>query len=146
LHALRADPGSAVAALKPALAPALAPDAALSSISAGEADAHIAEHPGTRAMLTAMIKEAVRQGAAGLAADIVATNVAPWGFELRAVQTHVSLVYGADDPIVTPEHGRWYQSQLASGSLEVVPDAGHLVIVAAWKWIVDALAGVIVAR
>jgi hypothetical protein len=56
----------------------------------------------------------------------------PWGFEPEAVQAKTLLLYGSRDPLAGPQHGRWWYSRLPNASLEVVPGAGHLLVVPMW--------------
>lgn len=79
-----------------------------------------------------MLAEAFAQGAVGVAADITSYTMVPWGFDPRAVGAPVHCWYGAQDTVVTPEHGHWYAEQVAHGDVTVVPDAGHLVACEAW--------------
>jgi len=57
----------------------------------------------------------------------------------RSVGVPVTLVYGDADAVVTPDHGRWYADQLVNPDLRVVPDAGHLVVITEWAFILDAV-------
>lgn len=133
LRSLRADPGSAVAALEPAFASLVdQPDAALTGIAAGGADARVLADPRARAALEGMLAEALRPGAAGVAADVTATNVASPGYDLADVAAPVRLVYGESDVLVPPGHGEYYRRRLPEGRLEVLPGAGHLAVVAHW--------------
>ena len=79
-----------------------------------------------------MLRAAFVQGAHGLAADIAGYCLQPWGFEPEAVQAKTLLLYGSSDPLADPRHGRWWQSRLPDARLEVVPGAGHLLVVPMW--------------
>lgn len=141
IHSLRPDPGSAIATLTPALAELVDdPALAIGSLSRCPANEHLLEQPAVRSALETMLVEAFRPGAVGLATDIVATNVAPPGFALDDVQAPVHLFYGAEDVIVAPAHGAYYASHLANAHLETVADIGHLVLIASWAAILEALA------
>ncbi|MDA0351956.1 MAG: alpha/beta hydrolase [Chloroflexi bacterium] len=140
IHSLRADPASAVDTLTPALAELVDnPMLAVGSLSRCPANEHLLEQPTVRAALETMLVEAFRPGAAGLATDIVATNVAPLGFALEEVEVPVHLFYGVDDVIVPPAHGDYYAAKLPDAHLERIADIGHLVIVAAWPAILAAV-------
>jgi pimeloyl-ACP methyl ester carboxylesterase len=140
IRSLRSDPGSAIATLTPALTELVDdPTVALGSLSRCPANAHLLEQPAVRAALETMLAEAFRPGAVGLATDIVATNVAPLGFALDDVQAQVHLFYGADDVIVSPAHGDYYATKLASAHLETVANIGHLVVIESWPGILEAL-------
>jgi pimeloyl-ACP methyl ester carboxylesterase len=132
---LRAEPATAVATMEQMMAPMAADaEAGLGSVSGGPADeALLAGDDGARRRLVAMLTEAFVQGAAGMAADIASYTLRDWGFDARAVGAPVRAWYGEDDAVVGPAHGRWWVDQVADGSLEVVPGAGHLVVVPAWR-------------
>ena len=140
LHSLRPDPGSAIAALTPALEVLVDnPMLAIGSLSRCPANERLLEQPAVRAALETMLTEAFRPGAAGLATDLVATNVAPLGFDLETVDAPVHLFYGVDDVIVPPVHGDYYAAKLPNAHLERVADIGHLVLLDHWSEILEAL-------
>jgi pimeloyl-ACP methyl ester carboxylesterase len=113
------------------------PDAAL--LGAGEADAAALAQPGALRRVQHMLAEAYQQGAVGVADDLLSAATDDWGFDLGAVRAPVLLVYGDADSVVTDAHGRWYREQLAEAELIVVPDAGHLVIIPAWRQLLEHL-------
>ena len=145
LEALRGMPAAEVhAALSEQMAglvPAdpAAPDA-LSLIGGGPADQQVSSQADVRDRLVTMFREAFAQGATGMVADIAGYCLRPWGFEPDEVRQKALLVYGARDPIAGSKHGRWWQHELPNARLEMVPDAGHLVIVPMWKRVLSFLA------
>jgi pimeloyl-ACP methyl ester carboxylesterase len=114
------------------------PDPAL--VGAGQADARVLDRAGVRNRLQRMLAEAYQQGPVGVADDILSYATDDWGFDLAEVRAPVLLVYGAEDGLVPPEHGRWYEQQLRDASLTVVPDVGHLVIVPGWQEVLEHVA------
>jgi pimeloyl-ACP methyl ester carboxylesterase len=136
--AMRRDPPSAVATMTQALGAMVQDPADVSLVSAGLADDAVLQDPRRRATLEAMMREALRDGVVGVAADIVADQVSPWGFEVGDISVPVTAFYGDADPIVSPEHGRWYAETVADGELRVVAGAGHLVVMTAWRDILAA--------
>jgi pimeloyl-ACP methyl ester carboxylesterase len=86
-----------------------------------------------------MAAEALRQGVTGVAADIVASTIAPWGFDPKAVEVPVALWYGQEDALVPPDHGAWWAGVLPTSTLTVVPGAGHLLPLLAWKQILASV-------
>lgn len=96
--------------------------------------------PDVRARLGEMLRTAFAQGTAGLAADLAGYCLRPWGFEPDEVSAKTLLLYGARDPLAGPRHGRWWQSRLPDARLEVIPDAGHLVLLPMWPRILSHLA------
>lgn len=112
---------------------------AIGLIGGGPADERVLATDGVRARLGDMFAIAFEQGAAGLAADIAGYGIQPWGFEPAEVRAKVLLVYGAADAIGW-RHGRWWQRQLPNARLEMVPGAGHLVVVPMWGRVLSFLA------
>ncbi len=111
------------------------PDAAVES-DPGPADAEVRAKPGVADALRAMMREGARQGAIGMAADIVAGSRGE-PLALNEVKGPVRLWYGEADWI-GPEHGRWYAAGVADAHLAVVAGAGHLLPLANWRAILDA--------
>jgi pimeloyl-ACP methyl ester carboxylesterase len=116
-----------------------APEAAW-LLGAGAADAAVLASHGVRIRLGAMLQAAFLQGAGGLAADIAGYCLQPWGFDPEAVEAETLLLYGSRDPVAGPRHGRWWHEQLPDARLEVVPGAGHLLVVPAWARVLSFLA------
>jgi pimeloyl-ACP methyl ester carboxylesterase len=88
----------------------------------------------------AMLTAAFAQGAAGMAADIAGYCLQPWGFEPADVKAKTLLVYGARDATAGPRHGSWWQERLPDARLEVVPGAGHLLVIPMWERVLSHLA------
>jgi pimeloyl-ACP methyl ester carboxylesterase len=87
---------------------------------------------GVRRRLGEMLRAAFAQGACGLAADIAGYCTQPWGFAPEEVHARTLLLYGSHDPLAGPRHGRWWQERLPDARLEIIPDAGHLVVLPSW--------------
>jgi len=136
LAQLRQDPGGAVAALAPLMG--AAPTDAVASLGGGIDDERTLGESDNRARLEAMLAEAYRHGGVGVATDIVATNVVPWGFEVGEVEASVTLLYGASDAIISRAHGDWYASRLPHATLEVVDGTGHLLPLTHWARVLEA--------
>jgi pimeloyl-ACP methyl ester carboxylesterase len=101
-------------------------------LGAGPADDGALEADGVRARLGQMLQAAFVQGPGGLAADIAGYCLQPWGFEPQSVEAETLLLYGSGDALAGPRHGRWWQSKLPDARLEVIPGAGHLLVVPMW--------------
>jgi pimeloyl-ACP methyl ester carboxylesterase len=112
------------------------PDAIVAS-DPGPADADVRSRPGVTDRLTAMMREGARQGAIGMASDIVAGSRGE-PLPLSDVHVPVHLWYG-DADWVGAEHGRWYAERLGDSQLTVVPGAGHLLPLTTWRAILDAV-------
>ena len=113
---------------------------ALSLIGNSPADAQVLAQGDVKKRLVTMFGEAFAQGATGMVADIAGYCLRPWGFEPGDVGQKTLLVYGARDPMTGSKHGRWWQQHLPDARLEMVPDAGHLVVVPLWKRVLSFLA------
>jgi pimeloyl-ACP methyl ester carboxylesterase len=113
--------------------------AGVAALAQGDADLALLDRPGLRGRLERMLQHAYDQGATGVADDLLSSAGDDWGFDLDEVRAPTLLVYGAKDPIVSSEHGRWYRSRLrnASPHLTVLPRAGHLVIAPGWPRILQ---------
>jgi pimeloyl-ACP methyl ester carboxylesterase len=136
---MRAAPQSAVATISEALAPmADDPAAAVGTLGVGAADEAVLTDPDRRARVEDMLREAFRGGVVGVATDIVADQVAPWGFDVGDISVPTTAFYGDADVVVSPEHGQWYVDEVADGELRVVREAGHLVVMSSWADILDA--------
>jgi pimeloyl-ACP methyl ester carboxylesterase len=83
--------------------------------------------------LDATLVAAFAQGGLGMATDLVAQHVSPWHFDAGDVTQPVTLLYGADDPIIDIAHGHHWADALPHAQLEVRADAGHLLIASAWE-------------
>lgn len=141
---LRAEPATAVATLCEALgglagAIATDDDVAASQVTGGSADdAFMADRPEVRRAVVQMVRAGSGENVAGMAADIVADQVVPWGFEPGMVMAPTTCWYGTDDGVVTTAHGAWWAAQIPGASLTEVPGIGHLVVVKAWSAILAA--------
>jgi pimeloyl-ACP methyl ester carboxylesterase len=137
-------PDQALAALMEQVAPlveaAKDPDVALELIGRGPADDDALAAPGVRDRLLATIEAAFVQGPAGLVADIAGYTLRPWAFEPATVAAKTLLLYGSVDPVAGSAHGRWWQRNLANARLEMVPGAGHLLIIPTWRRVLSHLA------
>ena len=114
------------------------PDPAL--VGASAADEPALARPGALHRVQRMLVAAYRQGAVGVADDVLSYATDDWGFDLGAVLAPVLLVYGASDPAVPSAHGRWYRKQLQHATLSVEPAAGHLAIIPAWRRVLEHVA------
>jgi pimeloyl-ACP methyl ester carboxylesterase len=116
------------------------PDDWMGLLDAGNADATALEVPAARQRLVAMLRSAFIQGPAGLAADITSTCLRPWAFEPAEVRAKTLLLYGAQDPLAAPRHGKWWQARLPDARYEQIPAAGHLLILNTWRRALSHLA------
>lgn len=117
-------------------------DAALEMLGRTEADEAALAEIGAREALAGMLRGAFAQGMRGVAQDLAGYMLRPWGFETADVRAQTLLLYGASDPVTDARHGEWWARRLPNARLEVVPNAGHLVMVSAWpRVLADLVAG-----
>ncbi|CAN5667198.1 alpha/beta hydrolase [soil metagenome] len=141
---LRTSPSTAMASLVPqfaGLVDAIAADeaVAVAQVSGGPGDeAMLAHRPELRSAVAAMVRASVSTGATGMAADIVADQVSPWGFDRADVRARTTCWYGAADETVGPAHGTWWAEGIRGASCTTVPEIGHLVVTASWPDILAA--------
>jgi pimeloyl-ACP methyl ester carboxylesterase len=112
---------------------------ALWLLAAVTSDEPALRKPGVRERLGEMLRAGFAQGATGLAADIAGYCLQPWGFEPEAVEAETLLLYGTHDPVAGPRHGSWWRERLPDAHLEVVPDAGHLLVIPMWPRVLSHL-------
>jgi pimeloyl-ACP methyl ester carboxylesterase len=89
-----------------------------------------------RALLD-MWREGLRNGAQGMAADLVAGS-RPWTFAPTDTTAPVRLFYGDDDVVVGLKHGQWWEHNLPNAKLTVIK-GGHLIPFVAWPDILRAV-------
>ena len=70
-------------------------------------------------------RRAVSQGVEGWLEDDLAF-AAPWGFNLSAITTPVSIWQGGDDLMVPSAHGAWLANNVAGARRHLYPEEGHL--------------------
>jgi len=140
LDPLRSEPRTATARLAAILEQATGdePGDGLAFL-AGPADDGLLAVPAVRDRMTTMLAEAFAQGAIGCAADIVADQVAPWGFDPTSIGCPVHLVYSADD-FVAPHHGDWWEGRVVDPVRHRTDGVGHLLVVSEWPGILAAIA------
>ncbi len=86
-----------------------------------------------------MLADAFAQGTTGLASEIAGYGLRPWGFEPAAVRAKTLLLYGSRDPVAGNRHAAWWHKQLPDSRVEMVPGAGHLLILARWQRVLSHL-------
>lgn len=93
---------------------------------------------GAEDQMAAAICDSVRHGTAGVCHD-VASQYTPLGFPLAAVTAPVRLVYGMQDSTCPPAFGAWFARHIPAATLDVLPDAGHAVLLSHWTPILTRL-------
>lgn len=132
----RADPARAVRAIVRRMEPVVADPASFLGAGRGP-DREIMQRPGVRTMLEGQIAGALRQGAAGIATDLVAMWL-PWGFALADIRVKTHVFHGGLDPDnVADAHA--YAERIPGARLVTWPGRGHMGVLAAWPEVVAAL-------
>ncbi|MFL6140054.1 MAG: alpha/beta fold hydrolase [Frankiaceae bacterium] len=106
---------------------------ALALLHASDADEAALARPGAADRLTAMVEAALAPGLDGLAGDLAALHLRPWGFAPEAVRARTLLLHGSKDPVAASTHARWWKAHVPDSRIEMSPGAGHLLVVPAWK-------------
>jgi pimeloyl-ACP methyl ester carboxylesterase len=115
-------------------------DVPLDLLGASEVDREALGRAGARDRLGRMLRDAYRQGARGVAADILSYTARPWGFDFADVVAKTLIVNGQGDALAGNAHATWYQRNLPDARVEMFPAAGHMVIVPAWSDVLSHLA------
>ena len=104
-----------------------------------DVDRALVERREIREYLAAGFAEALRQGGAGSAHELVINHGRPWGFRLKDIEIGVHLWQGEEDPSVPPAMGRYLAATLPDCKATFIPGAGHLWIVDHVGEVLDAL-------
>ena len=104
-----------------------------------DVDKALVQRPEIRHYLAAGFAEALRQGGAGSALELVINHARPWGFPLEDIEIGVHLWQGEEDPSVPPAMGRYLAQAIPNCEATFIPDAGHLWIVDHVGEVLDAL-------
>ncbi|UAJ78858.1 alpha/beta fold hydrolase [Leifsonia sp. ZF2019] len=115
-------------------------DVPLDAVGASAVDDAVLAGPGVRDRVGRMLRDAFRQGPAGAAADILSYTARPWGFDPADVRAKTLIVGGQGDALAGNAHAAWYKRVVPDARMEMVPGAGHLVIVPAWGRVLSYLA------
>jgi pimeloyl-ACP methyl ester carboxylesterase len=92
-----------------------------------DADRRVLEPlPATR--ISDPFRHALERGPYGLVDDYRAFGAPEWGFDLREVTVPVSVWQGENDEAISPAIGERLASGLPNAQLELVPDAGHFLV------------------
>ena len=102
------------------------------------ADRRLLEDPAFADVFFAGARESARQGAAGLAQEMLLLG-RPWGFHPEDVRVPAHLWYGTDDRLVSPEAGRLLAALLPSARLTEFEGEGHLALFAHWAELLRTL-------
>ena len=101
-----------------------------------DVDKALVQRPEVRRYLAAGFAEALRQGGAGSAHELVINHGRPWGFPLEDIEIGVHLWQGEADPSVPPAMGRYLAQSIPNCEATFIAGAGHL-------WMVDHVGDVL---
>jgi pimeloyl-ACP methyl ester carboxylesterase len=92
--------------------------------------------PGSHEVLFQSMREALRQGGAGVTDDfrLVAND---WGFGLNAIQCKVFIWHGDSDSMITPSTSRYLAEHLPNHETRFIPEEGSLLIYSRWREILS---------
>ncbi len=117
------------------IAPLLVPDPATPEAAlehrSEAGDTALSAVPGADVHMAAAVCDAVRSGPAGLIRD-VAVQLGPSGVDLGGIEVPARFVTGSDDAVCPPAFAHWYAAQLPQGEAEIVPVAGHGLLLTHW--------------
>ncbi|MFJ4845201.1 MULTISPECIES: alpha/beta fold hydrolase [unclassified Streptomyces] len=91
------------------------------------------------AWLAGVAGRALEGGPDGMIDDNLA-YVAPWGFDPAGVRTPVLLLHGGQDRMVPAAHATWLARRMPTAELRVLPEEGHVSVLAAAPGVLDWLA------
>lgn len=129
----RVDPSRSARAIARHMAPFV--EQPRSFIGSGRGpDAATLADPAARTMLEAAVAEGLRQGAAGIAADMIAWWQ-PWPFALADIRIPTRVFQGGGDPHNHVD-AQTYAERIAGATLTVWTDCGHLGIIPHWRDVV----------
>lgn len=118
----------------------MTPEAGLGMLGASEADSAVLAAPGAQDRIMHMLAIAFARGTTGLVQDLAGYTLQPWGFEPMDVTAKTLLLYGAKDPVAGSRHATWWKRHLPDARVEMVPNAGHLLVIPMWKRVLSHLA------
>jgi pimeloyl-ACP methyl ester carboxylesterase len=93
---------------------------------------------GLASYLAESTRYAVSAGIAGWREDDLAF-FADWGFPLTDVRVPVAIWQGDQDRMVPPTHGHWLAAHVPGAEAHLLPDEGHLSLLAGIDEIIDNL-------
>lgn len=101
-------------------------------------DARRMADPHRRAVFGASLAEGARQGAVGLADDVIAM-VLPWGFSTTEIKCPTTIWWGEQDQLVPRFHSDFLASSIPGARLRILPDAGHGLPETHWAQVLEDL-------
>ena len=97
------------------------------------------QHPELMDMLSANIEELQHLEHADGYAEELRILSRPWGFRFEDIPGPLRLWWGEHDNLVPPEIAQSLVQKASNAELEIVPDAGHMLIFSHWQQILEEL-------
>lgn len=94
--------------------------------------------PHHRAVFEASIAEGARQGAVGLADDVIAMSL-PWGFSTSEITVPTTIWWGEHDQLAARHHSEHLARSIPNARLRILPDAGHGLPETHWAMVLEDL-------
>ena len=88
------------------------------------ADRHVLKRSEVRAIITASLGEAIRQGASGVLQEM-RLYTQSWGFKVSEIDTGVTLWHGTADETVPILHGETLAARLPNCRMHAIENQGH---------------------
>jgi pimeloyl-ACP methyl ester carboxylesterase len=88
-------------------------------------DRAILSRPDVAAVMTAALKECVRNGVGGWVDDDLAFTK-PWGFDPATISVPTAVWWGAKDVLTPPAHGEWIAATVPHAVVRIDHGAGHM--------------------
>lgn len=124
------------------IAPMLVPDPATPEAAlehrAEVGDVAMSAIPGMNIAMAAACCDAVRNGPAGLIRDVT-VQLGPSGVDLGAIDVLTRMVTGARDATCPPAFASWYAAHIPGATLDIVPGAGHGLLMTHWRQILAVI-------
>lgn len=126
------------------IAPLLVPDPATPQTAlehrAEAGDAALSAVPGADVAMAAACCDAIRCGVDGLIRDVT-VQFEPSGIDFARIDLPARLITGAHDAVCPPVFAHWYARRLPAGVAEIVPDAGHGLLLTHWRELLSTIPG-----
>ncbi|MEF2977563.1 alpha/beta hydrolase [Subtercola sp. YIM 133946] len=100
----------------------------------------VSARPGLRGRIERMLGDSSRQGAAGIATDLLAFRDRSWALDLPAITADTLLVYGTDDPLASARDGNWYRRRISGSRVHEAKGADASVYISEWPRILQHVA------
>jgi pimeloyl-ACP methyl ester carboxylesterase len=101
-------------------------------------DCAVRSRPEVHGLLERAVREAGRQGSAGLVTDWL-LEILPWGFTPAEVECPVAIWFGAGDPGPAPGAATRLARELPSSAVHRAENAGHELVLTHWREILGGL-------